>query len=207
MSRRLMMFGGAGNIPTEGLVFYASFREALAAETGQDMNIVGATLVTDDILGRAVMCLEGGSVTFPSDGLPKGDQPFAIACKVCLPRGPHDGFFAFGWGSTPYSSTVAGLACSSSGIELRNWGTLHLGNVTGTDWYHLAATYDGSTARFYVDGHFDSSMEISGLTTGNETGSFGTWWAGDSTPCRYANARIYNRALGDAEVAALAGEA
>ena len=205
MSRRLIMAGNAGSLPSDGLVFYASFRENLIAETGQALS-GGGRIIVDETLGRQVMDLAGGAVTFSSDGLPEGDQPFSIACKVCLPHGHKDGFFVFGWGSTPYSSTVAGLACSSSGIALRNWGALRIGNVTGTNWHHLAATYDGSTARFYVDGHLDSSAGISGLTTGNETGSFGTWWAGDSTPCRYANARIYNRALSDAEIIALAKE-
>ena len=152
------------------------------------------------------MCRSSGAVTFPATDLPKGDQPFTVACKICLPDGPSDGFFAFGWGSTPWGPTVAGLVCSSIGIGMRNWGALHIGNISGTDWHHFAGTYDGGTARFYVDGHLDSSVAISGLTTGNESGSFGTWWAGDSTPCRYANARIYNRALSPGEVAELAKE-
>lgn len=209
MSRRLMMAGrvGGGTIPTEGSVFFASFREGLTAETGQELDVRGdASLEFDAAIGREVMCLSSGAVTFPATGLSEGDQPFTVACKICLPHGPKDGFFAFGWGSTPWGPTVAGLACSSSGLGLRNWGALNIGSIYGTDWHHLAGTYDGSTARFYVDGNLNSSVEISRLTTGNETGSFGTWWTGDLTSCRYANARIYNRALLPGEVAALAKE-
>jgi len=209
VSRRralLMAAAGGGGDLTEGLVFYASFRSGIWAESGQELTVDGeAYWAFDDELGRGAMFFSYGSVKFSTENLPVGDEPFTVAAKLRLPYGPHDGFFAFGWGSTPYGPTVAGLACSSSGLGLRNWG-FGLGDVGGTDWHHLAGTYDGVTVRFYVDGQLDSAMSISGLTTGGETGSFGTFWAGDYTDCRCANARIYNRALSAAEVASLAKE-
>jgi glucose/arabinose dehydrogenase len=71
-------------------------------------------------------------------------------------------------------------------------------------WTHLAATYDGSTLRLYVNGVQASSLSLVGsiltssgaLRLGGNT-VWGEWFAG-----RLDDVRIYNRALSAAEVQA-----
>ncbi len=69
-------------------------------------------------------------------------------------------------------------------------------------WEHVAATYDGSTARFYVAGVEVASMPFTG-----PVGSSNTWRLGafESTPSGFFdglvdNVRVYDRALSAAEI-------
>ena len=68
-------------------------------------------------------------------------------------------------------------------------------------WEHVAATYDGSVARFYVDG-----VEVATTFTGH-VGSSNTWRLGafDTTPTGFFdglvdNVRVYDRALSSSEI-------
>jgi hypothetical protein len=74
-------------------------------------------------------------------------------------------------------------------------------------WHHVAGTYDGATAKIYVDGRMDSSIAVTG-NIGNSTGALGIahndtrggpYLAGGLDEIRW-----YSRALSAAEVAALA---
>ena len=69
-------------------------------------------------------------------------------------------------------------------------------------WEHIAATYDGSTARFYVGG-----VEVASKTYTGVVGSSNTWRMGayESTPTGFFdgqidNVRIYDRALSAGEI-------
>ncbi len=74
-------------------------------------------------------------------------------------------------------------------------------------WYHVAATWDGSEVRIYVDGVLDKDPpDLRGGTIGTDTrplyiGGRGT---SDVLDGIVDDVRIYNRALSAAEVAALA---
>jgi hypothetical protein len=79
-------------------------------------------------------------------------------------------------------------------------------NVVGLDleWHHLAATYDGTTIRWYGDGRFVGS-EARVLNT-NDNVQMGK--RGDNEnyfPGRVDEVYIYNRALSDGQIAWLAG--
>ncbi len=70
-------------------------------------------------------------------------------------------------------------------------------------WEHIAATYDGTTARFYVGG-----VEVASKTFTGNVGNTNTWRLGayETTPAGFFdgqvdNVRIYDRALSAAEVA------
>jgi Concanavalin A-like lectin/glucanases superfamily/Bacterial Ig-like domain len=70
-------------------------------------------------------------------------------------------------------------------------------------WEHIAATYDGTTARFYVGG-----VEVASKTFTGNVGNTNTWRLGayEATPTGFFdglidNVRIYDRALSAAEVA------
>ncbi len=75
--------------------------------------------------------------------------------------------------------------------------------VNDGQWHHVAGTYDGATARLYVDGVLDGSMATTGVITkntapvliGSNSEKAGRLWAGSVD-----DVRIYNRALTEAEV-------
>jgi Concanavalin A-like lectin/glucanases superfamily/Bacterial Ig-like domain/Bacterial Ig domain len=71
-------------------------------------------------------------------------------------------------------------------------------------WQHIAATYDGATARFYIDG-----AQVASRTFAGTVGNSNTWRMGayEATPTgffdgRIDNVRVYSRALSAAEVQA-----
>jgi Concanavalin A-like lectin/glucanases superfamily/Bacterial Ig-like domain/Bacterial Ig domain len=70
-------------------------------------------------------------------------------------------------------------------------------------WQHLAATYDGTTARFYVDGVQTATTTFSGNVGDANVwriGAYGTSSAAGFFDGRIDNVRIYDRALTGAEV-------
>jgi len=78
----------------------------------------------------------------------------------------------------------------------------------GNTWMHVAATYDGATMKLYINGVLDASQSraISIPTNtlplaigAQSTGETGRWFRG-----AVDDARVYNRALSAAEIAALA---
>ena len=87
-------------------------------------------------------------------------------------------------------------------------GCIFLGEVYGTAvlpvnaWTHLAATYDGTTMRLYVNGVQVASRPQTGniatstnpLQIGGDS-IYGQYWSG-----RIDEVRVYNRALSAAEI-------
>jgi len=89
------------------------------------------------------------------------------------------------------------------GIHVYGWERLIM--PIDFDWHHLAATYDGTTIRWYGDGQFIGSDSTRVLATpdnvhmGKRDDNENYW------PGRVDEVYIYNRALSDAQVAWLAG--
>lgn len=81
---------------------------------------------------------------------------------------------------------------------------------TDGSWLHAAATYDGNTMRLFINGVQEASLAAGTAVSPNTAAivlganSEGTsgWFAGELD-----DARLYNRALSDAEIAALASAA
>lgn len=198
------------NIPEAGLVLHASFRDGILAESGQELNISQGDIciVRDDDLGRNVLDVDRGVLSFSQDGLPVGDAPFTVAL---LAKFHHmdDNSMILGWGSTPWGETVAAIRYVGGGVRLSAWGESNTGpeiDPDGGTWHHWCGVYDGfGHPQLYLDGepaaagnfHFD---------IGEELASLGTFWAGESVVLQAANVRIYDRALTPAEIEALAKE-
>lgn len=78
--------------------------------------------------------------------------------------------------------------------------------LTTGQWYQLAGTYDGSTLKTYVNGVLDRQISVSGsmdatafpITIGKTADSAANYFNG-----LIDDARVYNRALSAAEIAAL----
>ena len=73
--------------------------------------------------------------------------------------------------------------------------------VAGT-WQHIAATYDGATARFFVNGTQVASKAFSGNVGDNDTWRIGAY---DNTPFGFFDGlidevRIYDRAVNGAQI-------
>ena len=78
----------------------------------------------------------------------------------------------------------------------------------GNTWVHIAATYDGATLKVYINGVLNNSKTASTIIAANST-NLGIGAEPAATPINYFkgaidDARIYNRALTDPEIAAIA---
>jgi uncharacterized repeat protein (TIGR01451 family) len=68
-------------------------------------------------------------------------------------------------------------------------------------WTFLAATYDGSTIKMYVNGNLVASQSISGtITTTNDPLTIGGDWSGEMFTGKIDNIRIYNTALSQSAI-------
>lgn len=203
----MMAAGGGGAFPTEGLVFHASFRDVIAAETGQTLaNDGGCELAADSDLGRNFCRIECGVLSWSDlSGFPVGSEPFTLSVLAKIDENS-GGTVVFGWGSTPTSPTVATLALDGEGnICPCSWGpdTIFVHDPGG--WHHWCFTHAGGDVNVHCDGELIRS-DVMTFNIGVGKGAFGTWWTGHRGVFGVANARIYNRALSSAEVKALAKE-
>ena len=78
----------------------------------------------------------------------------------------------------------------------------------GTTWMHIAATYDGTTIRLYINGVLEGSKP--GVAIGTNTTNLGIGAEPAATVINYYkglidDARVYNRALSASEIPVLAG--
>jgi len=80
--------------------------------------------------------------------------------------------------------------------------------ATGTTWIHIAATFDGSTIKLYINGNQESGDKAGVTIVANST-NLGIGAEPAASPINFFqgaidDARIYNRALSAIEIAALA---
>jgi PKD repeat protein len=99
-------------------------------------------------------------------------------------------------GSTP--SMAPGVFTSPSASNL-----LYSSSLPLNTWSHLAATYDGSMLRFYVNGLMVATEAQSGSITNNSSEALtigGNNYSGQNWAGMIDEVRIYNRALGQTEL-------
>jgi len=103
------------------------------------------------------------------------------------------------------------FACSGLAIpDGSQWGGLY-GNRSVNDgkWHHIAGVYDGRNMYIYIDGEVDSTQPASGpigtndhpVYIGENAEMTGRFWNG-----LIDDVRVYNGALGPAEIKALYNE-
>ena len=78
-----------------------------------------------------------------------------------------------------HSGTENSLVVTSSGIPFAS-----------NTWHHIAATYDGTTKRIYVDGNQEAQVSRSGTLTTNSTGSIIGAYYNEVFPNYYFNGKI-----------------
>lgn len=96
------------------------------------------------------------------------------------------------------SNTPSGeVTLTSSGGDSRGSGTLPLNT-----WTHIAATFDGSTLKFYKNGTLESQKQLSGTikTSSNPLRIGGNSIWGEYFSGLIDDVRIYNRAISELEI-------
>jgi hypothetical protein len=114
-------------------------------------------------------------------------------------------YYALAVSSEGYARVYLNSQSSPRGLPLSSPAAIPLDS-----WTHLAATYDGSEVRLYVNGAMVESTEADSPIDGKATAlCLGCGQNGDNVVSEPATGRLddlrfYNRALSDAEVAAIA---
>ena len=131
-------------------------------------------------------------------------RPRALANQVLISRARTGSVDGYELALSSTGTVFARLNQASSGDTYRvDSHTLY--PTTGTSWMHVAATYDGTTMRLYVNGRLDSSAPgPAAIGTGPVDVGLGA--QSDGTRLFYGaldDVRIYNLALTGTEIAAL----
>jgi hypothetical protein len=158
-----------------------------AAGTGVTLN--QASLIPSDAANASMLFTpaSAGYITLPTTGLPTGASAWSIVAWVKMPATLPSGFptiFCFGTASTNKMAILMYRA-SSTVIEVDDWsgtvltwGTAPVANGV----YFLAATYDGTILRLYVNGALVNSVaKTFAITAGSaQIGNDSTadYWSG-----------------------------
>jgi hypothetical protein len=93
------------------------------------------------------------------------------------------------------------------GMDIEGWGDRVQSNTTinNGQWYHVAATYDGSNAKIYVNGILDNSNPCNGsMATGNGPVKIGAhYWMSEWDDVIVDEAAIWDRVLSSSEISGL----
>lgn len=108
---------------------------------------------------------------------------------------------AYGLLTDSVSSRFEFRLTGSSSINLYTTTT----NITTNAWHHVTGTWDGTSAKIYLDGNLDNTAATSTLAASSQALQIGRWAGGDGDFDGYIDdIRIYNRALDGSEVSTLA---
>lgn len=198
-----------GEPNTNGLVAYWRFDEGMGTQAADFQYAYGGTFVDG---------LTAWSTTNPPPALPF-PNPSSLQFPggysgVSIPNLTVSNTFTLStWVYMTAIPTYAGLLSQdgSHAIFINPSRKVHYypggaGNtVLGFNtWYHVAVVFDAGTVRFYLNGAPDGTISSVGQTS-FVMNRIGTDTSGEGLVGRLDDMRVYNRALSDSEVAALAG--
>ena len=196
-------------MPTEGLVFHASLsEESSTAETGQALTKNG-TITYETLLG--IPCIT------------KGDTDAYLSAQLS-----YEGVFTLSfWIKTTYTGEYIGMAyvgalCIFDALSNPNfqfsakrYSTKRV-NFQGISkplkwrdgsWHHIALSITSTESKLYCDGTLISTASGADYISASSFHTYIGWDNdGDNAAASYAQFRIFNRALTDAEIKLLAGE-
>jgi len=197
--------------PTSSLVAEWKLDNSVADATGNGINgtnVNAATYTTDHKEGSAAMNFNGSNQYVDiknSSALPSGKSPRSMS----LWAKTNDVSANYRWAAA-YGSPNASQAMFIGQNGTTLYGGGFTDDLTKTNfwqanvWHHLCLTYDGTTAKLYADGTVVASgaknwnLVLANAFIGRQV-NFTEYWNGTVD-----DVRIYNKALSDSEVAALA---
>ena len=194
-------------MPTDGLVFHAPLsEESSTAETGQALTKNG-TITYETLEG--IHCIT------------KGNTSAYLSAPLSV-----EGVFTLSfWIKTTYTGTYMGMAyvgglcifdaSSNSSFQFSaKKNSSECANFAGISkplkwrdgaWHHIAMSITSTESKLYCDGTLISTA--SGVNISTSSDAYIGWDNdGDNAAASYAQFRIFNRALSDAEIKTLAGE-
>ena len=195
-------------MPTEGLVFHASLsEESSTAETGQALTKNG-TITYETLLG--IPCIT------------KGDTDACLSAPLSV-----EGVFTLSfWIKTTYTGEYIGMAyvgelCIFDTLSNPNFQFSAKKNYSERvnfqgiskpfkwrdgSWHHIALSITSTESKLYCDGTLISTASGVNISASSSHAYIGWDNDGDNAAASYAQFRIFNRALTDAEIKLLAGE-
>lgn len=214
--------GGGTGVSPAGLVAAYGFDETSgtqvldASGNGNDGTLSGPTRSTQAKFGQSLSFNGSNSLVTVGDS-----NSLDLTRAMTLSAWVYPTTWASGWKALIIKERIGNLAYSlyaNSDVGLPN-STLSIGSyeqqlsvgshLPSNAWTHLAATYDGTTQRLYVNGVQVGSRAQTGTldVSANPLRIGGnTVWANEYFQGLIDEVRIYNRALSQAEVAAVSQE-
>ena len=171
--------------------------------------VLGDTLFVTGMVGQAFSFDGSGDYAqaAATSALPVGAAPRTVELWFRAPATPGEsGLFQYG---TAAGGQMFGLITSGNAPgRLYFYG--HSADlpantvIAANTWYHGAVTYDGSTVKIYINGQLENQapmalntvIDSNGITIGHRAG--GSFWNG-----QIDEPTLYDRALSDAEIAAI----
>ncbi|MCZ7637316.1 MAG: LamG domain-containing protein [Verrucomicrobia bacterium] len=183
-------------------VFRTDF-SSLKAATGQEGRLVGRAVLDDQALDTR----QGGWIAYPGEELFQAGAPLTVAMRVNLDR--IEGIpvlISFGHWEGPgwWIQLIGGQIRFYLPVQkILDAGALPLGG-----WHHLAATYDGTTSRLFVDGVEVGHRDVGPVDTRPWPGELRIGMYSDDAAMyqplgRIDDVTIWRRALPAAEIRAL----
>ena len=195
-----------GLLPTSGLVFYAPLAtSAGTAATGQTLTIPsGATFAT--VGGIPCVNLNGGNISASDAGLPSGNHAVTLSIWIRFNSTPNDWTGLFGYGTSGEYGQSFYVFMDPDNEFLAGGSYMNVGEgyggATSGQWYHVVARYNGSYVALFINSILIAQSQESLDLLLNEL-YLGLSISVDTS---FAGARIYNRALTDAEIGQLYAE-
>jgi hypothetical protein len=141
--------------------------------------------------------------------LPVGNAPYTIEAWIKPRTMGVRGII--GWGNYGTLNQVTALRLTADGVQNYWWNndlTVAVGDLTD-GWHHVAASFDGSTRKIYVDGvKRAEATPIAGLhnVTTNGNFSIGKTWTTEYFDGEIDDVRVWNIARTDTQVAQFMNE-
>ena len=209
-------FGGP-DIITDGLVFLVDAASARSypgsGNTWYDLsgNNYDLTLTNGPVWNSAGYFDNDVDSYFTGAGgsnIPTGNDPYTMVvwARQNNSWGLSDGFIAIGgFGVTNGSNALRTLANSTGQFHHYWWGndlslSSNAGSIVAGEWFQVAASFDGTTRRIWVNGISKSSDTPTGHNVTSTTIQVSMTYPGEYQVGDMAVACIYDRALSSAEM-------
>lgn len=199
-------------VPIDGLVFYAPLASSQAtAETGQALNQTAMTY--SNVSGRACALFSGSSYINPANtDIPSGNMDHTISLNLYIGNDmDYRQVFVLAFGSDGgnTASTINTYSGKWAWCFGGLWDTTGV-NYPKNQWFNVVRRYTASTSynELFVNGSKVADLTRNCNISGNyfTIGSYVNNNTSESFIGNMFGVRIYNRALSDSEIAALASE-